>query len=264
MVGGEETSNEVEIAEAIQSHWEDLNKPHNEDVEGDKQIFTEYSSNTTEQRNILGEKVTVEEVTKCISLLKNGKAEGEDEIPNEFIKKGGLAMADSLQIMYNRVIKTKFIPHTWKNSYTKLLHKGGDSRELDNYRGIAVTSNVGKLFTKIIANRLEGDIEERGLLGKTQYGFRKGKRATDAIFMLTQVIEQKKKRGKKLGLAFLDIRKAYDRVWRRGLWETMEKKGYGGGGGGGKCLSLFRICTKVRKLHYLKAALNEYESTLVI
>ena len=99
---------------------------------------------------------------------------------------------------------------------------------LDNYRGIAVTSNVGKLFTRILANRLESDVEQRGLLGNIQYGFRKGKRSTDAVFILSQIIEQRRKAGKKLAVAFLDVRKAYDRVWREGLWETMSKWGYGG------------------------------------
>jgi hypothetical protein len=72
-----------------------------------------------------------------------------------------------------------------------------------------------------------------------QFGFRRGKSCIDATFVLTQLIEQQKKRGKGVGLAFLDIRKAYDRVWREGLWKVLEELGYGG-----KFLSILKALYK--------------------
>ena len=66
---------------------------------------------------------------------------------------------------------------------------------------------------------MEEDVENRGFLGKVQHGFRKGKRATDAVFTLTQIIEKYKKKKKSLALAFLDVKKAYDK--------SMEGKGCG-------------------------------------
>ena len=99
---------------------------------------------------------------------------------------------------------------------------------LDNYRGITISSNMGKVFTRMTASRLEKDVEKRDLLGQIQHGFRKGKSTGDAIYILTQAVEFVKRKGGKVALAFLDVKKAYDRVWREGLWKVLEELGYGG------------------------------------
>ena len=89
-----------------------------------------------------------------------------------------------------------------------MLFKGGDKGLLDNYRGISITSNVGKLYTRLLGRRLEADVEERNLLGDIQFGFRRDKRTTDAIFILTQIIEHRRKKGKKTALAFFGYQKS--------------------------------------------------------
>ena len=184
--------------------------------------------NEEQEQEILEDKVTVQEVAEIIQGLDRGKAMGFDDIPNEFMLEGGELVAETLVVIFNKAIESRKVATSWKRSYTQLLHKGGDKGDLDNYRGIAVTSNVGKVFTKVLGRRLEESVEDRGLLGNIQFGFRRGKRATDALFILTQVMEMRKKAGKKIALAFLDVKKAYDRVWREGLWQTMRKWGYGG------------------------------------
>jgi hypothetical protein len=179
------------------------------------------------QANILRE-ITGEEIRRRVMELKNGKAMGEDRIPNEFLKKGGDTLWRLLAMAFNWVIREEEIPRGWKKGRVLLLHKGGDRDVLDNYRGITVSSNMGKLFTRVTASRVEGDAEGRGLLGQIQHGFRKGKSTEDAIYVLTQAVEYQKRKGRKVALAFLDVKKAYDRVWREGLWKVLESLGYGG------------------------------------
>ena len=101
------------------------------------------------------------------------------------------------------------------------MHKGGSKRELDNYRTIAIGSNIGRLFARIIKNRLQMVVETRGLLGEMQYGFRRGRSTTDGLFILSQIIELAQKLGKKVYLIFVDLKKAFDKVWRTGLWEVL-------------------------------------------
>ena len=84
-----------------------------------------------------------------------------------------------------------------------------------------------KLFTRILRRRLEEEVEESGILGEIQFGFRKGKSTCDAAFILRQIFDQGKRK-KNTKVAFLDVRKAYDRVWREGLWRKMEGYGFRG------------------------------------
>jgi len=56
-----------------------------------------------------------------------------------------------------------------------------------------------------------------GLINYNQIGFRKGYRTTDHIFTLKTLIENSLSRKEKLYACFVDFRKAYDTVWRKGL-----------------------------------------------
>ena len=58
---------------------------------------------------------------------------------------------------------------------------------------------------------MEEEVEERGILGEIQFGFRKGRSTGDAAFILRQIFDQGKRK-KNVKVTFLDVRKAYDRV----------------------------------------------------
>ena len=109
-----------------------------------------------------------------------------------------------------------------------MIHKGGRKEEVGNYRGITVNDSIYKVFTRILTNRWEEEVEKRGLLGEIQFEFRRERNTIDAAFILRQIFDQGKKANKKYVVAFLDVRKAYDRVWRKGLWMKLEELGFGG------------------------------------
>jgi hypothetical protein len=83
---------------------------------------------------------------------------------------------------------------------------------LDNYRGITLSSNVYKVFSKVIEKKIVSFLEDSNILGESQGAFRKNRRLEDHIFTL------QKKKEKNTYLAFLDLSKAFDRVWREGLF----------------------------------------------
>ena len=59
-------------------------------------------------------------------------------------------------------------------------------------------------------------------------GFRLGRGCGENLFVIRQLAEKMLERGKKLYAAFLDLDKAYDRVWRAGLWEALKEFGVEG------------------------------------
>ena len=66
------------------------------------------------------------------------------------------------------------------------------------------------------------------MLVDEQGGFRKGRGCVDQIFVLTEVLAKRKQERKKTFLCFIDMRKAYDRVWRDGLWAALWRQGVRG------------------------------------
>ena len=162
---------------------------------------------------------------KAIRALKARKASGDDQIPNELLKEGGEELTRALVEVFNDMIEEEWTPREWAEERVTMLHKGGDKKDLNNYRGIAIGSNVGKVFARIINSRIYEMAEEQGWLGEMQAGFRKDRSTKDNIFLLGHLAEKAQQRGERLFVIFIDFQKAYDRVWRDGLWECLEERG---------------------------------------
>ncbi len=76
--------------------------------------------------------------------------------------------------------------------------------------------------------RLTTWAEMNGIRATGQYGFRPGRRTTDAIFIMQNVIESQRQQGMRLFGVFVDFEKAYDSVRRERLWRKMEDRGIHG------------------------------------
>ena len=62
------------------------------------------------------------------------------------------------------------------------MHKGGSKKELKNYRPVAIINVVCKLFMMVLREIIHGWVEESGMLGDIQGGFRKGRVTEDNLF----------------------------------------------------------------------------------
>ena len=95
------------------------------------------------------------------------------------------------------------------------------------YRPITLLSCIGKLYTAILNNSLTAFLETSNIPNETQSGFRKGYSTIDMI-VLHLLIEYLKSKKKKLFCGFNDFAKAFDNVWRIGLWKKMLDAGISG------------------------------------
>lgn len=82
-----------------------------------------------------------------------------------------------------------------------------------------------QLFEKVLDSRLRIWAERVGVLSDLQGGFRHGRGCLDQIFILNEILSKRREMGLSSFLAFIDVKKAYDRVWRDGLWHKVEATG---------------------------------------
>ena len=170
--------------------------------------------------------------------LKRRKAIGIDKIPNEFIIEGDTKLWNCLRKNFNIMLDLGELPQEWCEKRVKLLHKGSKKDELDNYRPISFSSNISKVFTRVVANRLNDRMEMEDWLGQLQNGFR-GKRSTlDNLFVITSIMEMAKKKKSKLFLSFIDLRKAYGTVNQDKLWVKLKEVGLNE-----KEINIIKLCT---------------------
>ena len=160
--------------------------------------------------------ITCSEIKKVIYNLKKGKSPGPDNIINEIIKYSKNVTIKSIAKLFNIILNSGIYPSMWKKSFVILLHKSGEKCDPNNYRGISLISCLPKLFNAILNERLINLMETT--ISKSQFGFRKNHRTSDSIFVLKALINKYlHKNKKKIFACFVDLRKAFDSVWRKAL-----------------------------------------------
>ena len=196
------------------------------------------SSSVEEMINILRDEpffnkldfaIQEKEIKKAISCLKNGKAAGLDGINNEMIKISQSTFLPLYTSIFNKILNTGVFPAMWSKGYITPLHKSGSASDPDNYRGIMINICLSKVFTSIINNRLYDFFVDNGIISEFQIGFMKDSQTSDHMLVLKTLIDKyinNQKGG--LHLCFVDFKKAYDSVWRDGLFYKLLKSGVRG------------------------------------
>ena len=179
----------------------------------------------TEEGTKAAEPVSIKDIKKALAGLKNGKA--ATDIPNEILKAGGDPMAKVLKTLFDVVLESECIPSEWgKGTIVPIPKPGGDKSNLNDYRGISLLSCVFKLFERVILVRLKKLTNDQ--LEEVQGGFREGRDCMDQLFVLQQSLCSRAAAGKVTYVAFVDLSKAFDTVWRDGFLHKLWNSGVQG------------------------------------
>lgn len=185
------------------------------------------------------EPINRQEVWEAIRKLQCGKAPGIDGILSTILKEAAAAVGtsklkkhnpvvDSLVLLFNFVFKHEVWPKRWGQGIIYPLFKEGSRLDPGNYRPIALLSLIGKLFGSVIECRLSDWSERTMALADEQGGFRRHRGTPELIFMLREIILNRKALGQPTLTTFIDARKAYDSVWREGNYVRLHDLGVRG------------------------------------
>ena len=162
--------------------------------------------------DILNENISDKEVLDCMKKIKNKKTPGYDQITNEMIKCTNKEGVKLITKLFNKLLQSGLFPSEWNYGLLLPIHKGDDSTDANNYRGITLNSCLGKLFCTVLYQRLSPLLEKENIYCKEQAGFRKNMRTTDHIFLLKSIVKKYTKQNKYLYTCFVDFSKAFDSI----------------------------------------------------
>ena len=121
----------------------------------------------------------------------------------------------------NAVHRVNQVPSTWKTSVTVLLPKKGDPREITNWRPITLSNTMGKVYSSVLAARMEGWAMSTGRLTLSQKGFLAYEGCAEHSFLLQSLIQDARRARKGFSVAFLDFTNAFGSVPHSSLWDSL-------------------------------------------
>jgi len=172
--------------------------------------------------------ITFQEIERAVKKLKCNKAYGIDCLLNEYFIHSVDILAPFLCDIFNAILDSGYFPDQWREGIIVPLHKKGDKSDVGNYRGITLLSCLSKLFTSILNERIVAYCEKYNCISDAQFGFKKGHSTIDAIFSLHTIIQHYLNNKKRLYVAFIDLKKCFDSIYRNGLFFKLHKSGIDG------------------------------------
>ena len=169
------------------------------------------------------QEITVPDL-QCVLGQQKNTAPGPDGIPWTALKKCPPQFLALYANLFTAIVRSGHFPREWKKAHITYIPKPGKPQSNPlNLRPISLLSTQGKLFEKAYIGRLRRASDQKGAVPPNQYGFRGGLSCHNALVDLTScVTDSLNKRDNQIAL-FLDMEKAYDKVWHDGLVFKMNR-----------------------------------------
>ena len=137
---------------------------------------------------------------------------------NDMLADLGTQAKKKLLGLFNTSWKTGLIPSIWKKAILIPLLKAGKPRNKGNsYRPISLTNCMCKLMERMVNKRLMWYLERNKILMDEQAGFRQFRSTEDQIAYIAHTIEDGYQRQQHTATVWVDMEKAFNKVWKKGL-----------------------------------------------
>ena len=146
------------------------------------------------------------------------------------IKLSDAALVPPLKIIFTNCLRRGIFPQIWKHANVVPVHKKNEKNVKANYRPISLLPVFGKILEKLIYDSLYSHLVSCELLNPNQSGFRPGDSTVNQMISITHTIFEAFDCNPPLDVRFvyLDISKAFDRVWHDGLVYKLKRCGVSG------------------------------------
>lgn len=169
--------------------------------------FTDFLTQSNSS-NIFLEDCSITEVTNIINDLQIKAS----DIPINIIKKSAPIIIPILVDTFNHCIEKGIFPDSLKVGKITPIFKKGDAQLIENYRPVSTLPIFGKLFEKVIYERLYNFFVSQNIMNHQQFGFRKGHSTGHALNFSIDHIDKCTSEKMHVLAIFIDFSKAFDTI----------------------------------------------------
>ena len=168
-----------------------------------------------------------ETIIKLIDRIRTDVATGVDNINAKLLMDAKYSVAESLTKLVNLSYNLSAFPDSMKFAIIKPIHKKNCTEDISNYRPLSILPTVSKIFERSATDQLVSYLDKYKKLNSTQHAYRKGHSTQTCLTEIIDYIHKERDQGRTLGLASLDLSKAFDSINHTHLLEKLGKLGLG-------------------------------------
>ena len=171
--------------------------------------------------------LTNDDILSQIRSFNINKSSVPDEISAIMLMLCDDSIVVPLKLIFTNILSTNVYPEMWKHANVTPIHKKGSKQLVTNYRSISLLPICGKIFERIIFKHLYNYLASNDLIIKNQSGFRPGDSSVTQLIELVNDIHKcfDQRKSLEVRAVFVDISKAFDKVWHDGLIFKLEQNG---------------------------------------
>ncbi len=125
--------------------------------------------------------------------------------------------------LLNYSLSTEYFPEVWKTARVIRINKNDNHMLCNNYRPISLLCCVSKVFEKLLFKHIYNFLKVNSLLKKNQSGFTPGDSTINQMINICNKIHSQLDNDDEILALFLDLSKAFDKVWHKGLLYNLKK-----------------------------------------
>ena len=168
--------------------------------------------------------LTTEQVKCQLAKTNTRKAAGPDNINSRVLKVGAEQLAVPFTHLFNLSLRTGRVPRLWKSSCIVPVPKKSRPSVLNDYRPVALTSQVMKIFERLVLNQLKPSVSEH--LDPLQFAYQADIGVDDAItYLLNRALNHLEDPGCSVRIMFFDFSSAFNTIQPTLLAEKLARMG---------------------------------------
>ena len=165
---------------------------------------------------------------EAINLIKTNSSTDLLGFTPILLKRCKFSLAKPLQMLWSKSFQDGEIPLALKRTIITPIFKKGSKANPENYRPIASSSYLIKVFERVIRKYTMCYLEENHLLNSSQHGFRQNRSCLSQLLAHYETILHYIEEGLGVDVIYLDFAKAFDKVDFEVLLNKLRNLGIGG------------------------------------
>ena len=168
-----------------------------------------------------------ETIIKLVNRIRTDVAVGYDDIHAKLLKDSKTTIAPILTKLVNISYRKSTFPRCMKMGIIKAVHKKDDPEDPANYRPLTILSTLSKVFERSAADQQMKYYLANNILNETQHAYMKGHSTETCLSDMVNYIYSENDKGNLVGVASLDLSKAFDSICHSHLIQKLSNLGLG-------------------------------------